>query len=147
MNLSTGMDDCIEFECDQRMAAVARAFVAGRLVAWEADEGIDEALLVVSELVSNAVVHARTAVQVRVLYDGAAIRLEVRDENSRLPALASCPVDATSGRGLALIGALSSSWGIELTGEGKVIWAQIGGSPCRAEDDHPEHARLSQGVA
>ncbi|HET6965393.1 MAG TPA: ATP-binding protein [Acidimicrobiales bacterium] len=137
------MDDCIEFECDQRMVAVARAFVADRLSVWEVDQGVDEALLVVSELVSNAVVHARTAVRVRVQYDGVAVRLEVRDENSRLPALAPCPLDATSGRGLMLIGSLSSSWGIEHFGEGKVIWAEIRGD--RA--DGAAQGRISAGAA
>lgn len=137
------MDDCIEFECDQRMAAVARAFVADRLGAWGVDQGVDEALLVVSELVSNAVVHARTAVGVRVLYDGVTVRLEVRDENSRLPALAPCPLDATSGRGLTLIGALSSNWGIEHFGDGKVIWAEIRGD--RMDGAGP--GRVSAGAA
>ena len=68
----------------------------------------------------------RTAIQLRVTVDGSRVRIEVFDENSRVPVQAACPPDATSGRGLALVSSLSSSWGIENRTDGKVVWAEIG---------------------
>ena len=126
------MDDCLEFESDPRMAVVARQFVRDRLDAWEATSHIDSAVLVTSELVTNAVLHARTAVMLRMELAGELIRIEVFDENPRLPVVAPCPPEATSGRGLALISALSSAWGMEHHDGGKVVWAEIG--PPGADD-------------
>jgi anti-sigma regulatory factor (Ser/Thr protein kinase) len=129
------MDACLEFECDPQMAVVARQFLRQRLEAWEATSHIDAAVLVASELVTNAVLHARTAMTLRVEMRGDLIRIEVFDGNPRLPMPASCPPDATSGRGLALISALSSAWGIEHRDGGKVVWAEIGP---RESDECPD---------
>jgi anti-sigma regulatory factor (Ser/Thr protein kinase) len=120
------MDDCLEFESDPQMAVVARQFVRDRLEIWEATSHIDTAVLVTSELVTNAVLHARTAVTLRLAMTGDLIRIEVFDENPRLPVLVPCPPEATSGRGLALISALSSAWGMEHRDGGKTVWAEIG---------------------
>ena len=120
------MDDCLELECDPRMVIAARQFVRDRLTAWEATEHLEAAVLVASELVTNAVLHARTAIQLRVTVTGSSVRVEVYDENSRLPVAAACPPDATSGRGLALVGTLAGAWGMDNRGDGKVVWAEIG---------------------
>lgn len=129
------MDDCLELESDPRMVAAARHFVRDRLISWEATEGLDAAVLVTSELVTNAVLHARTAIQVRVEVDGRRVRIEVFDENSRAPVQAACPPDATSGRGLALVSALAPAWGIDHRPDGKVVWAELGTTPDEPDDD------------
>lgn len=120
------MDDCLNLESDPSLVAAARAFVQSRLEAWEASDKEGEALLVVSELVTNAVLHARTVIQLRLSTDGSKLRIEVYDENTRMPIPAICGSDATSGRGLALVAALSTAWGMEQQDDGKVVWAEIG---------------------
>lgn len=129
------MDDCLELESDPRMVAVARHFVRDRLTSWEATEDLDAAVLVTSELVTNAVLHARTAIQVKLELDGNRVRIEVFDENTRAPVEAACPPDATSGRGLALVSALAPAWGIDHRPDGKVVWAELGTAPDEPADD------------
>lgn len=122
------MDDCLEFESDPEMVIAARGFVRDRLTSWEAPEHLEQALVVTSELVTNAVLHARTAIKLTVLVDSSTVRIEVFDENPRLPVAAPCPTDATSGRGLALVAAMANAWGIENHEDGKVVWAELGTS-------------------
>ncbi len=136
------MDDCLEFESNPEMVVAARRFVRERLAVWEALEHIDAAALVASELVTNAVLHARTAITLRLQMHGGTIRIEVYDENPRLPVVAPCPPDATSGRGLALISATATAWGMENRGDGKVVWAELGPGP----DDTPEDCTDLTGV-
>lgn len=136
------MDDCLEFESNPEMVLAARRFVRERLRSWEAPEHIDAAALVASELVTNAVLHARTAITLRLELRDRTIRIEVYDENPRLPVVAPCPPEATSGRGLALITATATAWGMENRGDGKVVWAELG--PGR--DDPPEDCMDLSGV-
>lgn len=86
----------------------------------------------VSELVTNAVLHARTPIVVRVAKTGSGARVEVEDGHPYVP-----PVDAVragnlqsnrsmTGRGLALVAATADRWGSEATAAGKVCWAEIG---------------------
>lgn len=129
------MDDCLELDCNPEMVMVARRFVRDRLTAWEATDYLDSALVVTSELVTNAVLHARTTLTVKVEVQGPTVRVEVYDENPRLPIMAPCPPDATSGRGLSLVAALATSWGMENRDDGKVVWAAVGPA---ARQDGPE---------
>jgi anti-sigma regulatory factor (Ser/Thr protein kinase) len=129
------MDDCLEFESQPELVVAARQFVRDRLSAWEVTDHVDAAVLVASELVTNAILHARTAVSLRVQVEGSTVRIEVYDENPRLPVLAPCPPEATSGRGLALVAALAGAWGMENRGDGKVVWAEIGPSDDGSPDD------------
>jgi two-component sensor histidine kinase len=88
----------------------------------------DLAVLLVSELATNAVMHARTDFIVRVEVRGAGrhhVRVEVEDENEREPAIASVPLEATSGRGLQVVAALADSWGVERRPRGKVVWFEL----------------------
>lgn len=128
------MDDCVELESDPAMVAVAREFVRDRLEAWEAPEHLDEAVLVASELVTNAMLHARTALTLRIELrsspppaGAASVRIEVFDYNPRLPTLSPLTPEATSGRGLALIAEMATAWGMENRADGKVVWCEIGG--------------------
>ena len=109
------------------MVSAARAFVHSRLSAWEMNDHIDDALLIASELVTNAILHARTPVQLRLHADGPVVRVEVYDENSRMPAVTGVGPDATSGRGLAVVACLACAWGMEQEGHGKVVWAELRG--------------------
>lgn len=107
-------------------AAQARSFVRSRLLALSVPEPLlEDAVLLANELVSNALLHARTDIEVRVDSDERRIRVQVHDGNSRLPVIAPVPVDATSGRGLLLVRELASDWGIEASPGGKAVWFEL----------------------
>ena len=113
------------FEASPEAPRAARRFVAQTLARFgSANRGI-EAEIVVSELVSNAVIHAQTDLTVTLALSAGAIRIEVRDQNRAPPSARSPSALSISGRGLPLIAALASSWGVNQFGDGKVVWAQI----------------------
>ncbi|QKW31121.1 ATP-binding protein [Streptomyces seoulensis] len=107
----------------------ARSRLAGSGIA--ADEPLAETLvLLVSELVTNAVVHTGCPAVLRLSLPGAAaeaatVRLEVADASTRAP-VPRCPDDdATGGRGLALVDGLADRWGWSAEGAGKRIWCEL----------------------
>jgi anti-sigma regulatory factor (Ser/Thr protein kinase) len=82
--------------------------------------------LLVSELVTNAVVHARTDVRLHIVVTPDEIRVEVCDQGGLHPRLRTHSASATTGRGLRLLSALASSWGVdELADGGKMVWAVL----------------------
>src|SRR4051812_24942906 len=87
----------------------------------------EEAEIVVSELVSNAVEHARTCIEVRVLHVGPSeVRIEVDDDSEGWPMLREPGLLAENGRGLVIVDRLARCWGIERhTGDGKTMWAEV----------------------
>ena len=112
------------FEPKPEQVLAARHFVASSLEAWGLINS-DIALLV-SELATNAVLHARSEFEVCVAAAAERIRVEVSDYNSRLPTMVSVPPDAYSGRGLQLLQALAGSWGVEThINDGKTIWFEV----------------------
>jgi anti-sigma regulatory factor (Ser/Thr protein kinase) len=105
--------------------------VEGSLTCAGVEEGaMADALLILSELVSNAIRHARTEFTVSVSVGAGTIRLEVFDRDTRPPALMGLDIESTSGRGLHIVAGLATDWGWS-TGEssegvsGKVVWAEL----------------------
>lgn len=94
----------------------ARDFVASYLGNVENPAAVDKALLIVSELATNAVLHARTPFVVEVRDAGDVIWVAVRDGDVAKP---------EPGRGLELVEAASREWGVDSAPAGKVIWAEI----------------------
>lgn len=91
---------------------------------------VDAARLAVSELATNAVVHARTPFTVAVLAEGAGVRIEVEDSSSILPHPRHYDTMASTGRGLPLVATLSSEFGVYPTERGgKVVWFTLDESP------------------
>jgi GAF domain-containing protein len=81
--------------------------------------------LALSELVTNAVLHGEPPITVRVLLDGG-VRLEVRDAGRLRPILLSQSPEAMTGRGLSMVAAVATTWGVEpVAAGGKVTWAQV----------------------
>ncbi|MFJ4406878.1 ATP-binding protein [Streptomyces sp. NPDC088910] len=115
---------------DPRNVAKARHALLGHMGEWGMTGLADTAVLVLSELFTNAVRHARgpqdRLVETRYerLTDGA-LRIEVHDANSVRPEAREPSVDAESGRGLALVDVLTAGrWGVsERLGVGKLVWA------------------------
>ena len=118
--------------------AAARKFVRETLQDWLdtrpalADtELVDDAVLLTSELVTNAVVHAGTQVQVTCKLAASAVEVVVRDSHPArmVPGPArddSIPAERTSGRGLLLPSALASAWGVSYGAEAKAVWFRMG---------------------
>jgi serine/threonine-protein kinase RsbW len=106
-------------------AAKARAFVEGMLSTWGCREMIDDARVVVTELVSNVVRHAHTDVWVDVDLVEDRIRIDVVDHADGDVALRSIdPTSALGGRGLRLVDELSERWGVDRQPGGKRVWAE-----------------------
>jgi two-component sensor histidine kinase len=94
-------------------------------------DSVDRVAVVVSELVTNAVVHARSEVVLELSATACegeeprTIRIEVTDCDSRLPRWDSVDADALGGRGLHLVSALCDGYGFDVTDFGKTVWAQF----------------------
>lgn len=124
------------FEPVDRSAAAARGFVRDALLGWGLPEVVDDAVVLVSELVTNAVVHAGTAAQVSCLREEETIRIEVTDRHPErgLPSFANVPAhnsdhygdpDGEGGRGLLMCSAISSCWGVEYSAGQKTVWFRL----------------------
>lgn len=74
---------------------------------------LDDAVLLVSEIVSNAYVHAGSGVRLGVSYLGQVLHVEVADDSPMPPLLSDPGTDATGGRGILLLDAMSARWGVQ----------------------------------
>jgi two-component sensor histidine kinase len=117
----------LHFEPRPASVRAARRMVAAVLEADRFSGDRDTVLLLVSELVTNAVRHAATPFDVTVLVEGPAVTVAVVDhDRSHLPRVQNPTPEATSGRGLRIVQALSSSWGTEsLDGDLKRVWFRV----------------------
>ncbi|MFE9256872.1 SpoIIE family protein phosphatase [Streptomyces sp. NPDC006879] len=119
------------FEPMGRSVAAARAFVRDTLQGWGYTELIDDAVVLTSELVTNAVVHAGTDAEVLCLRSEDAVRIEVADRypEREIPLQQTgptiAPPDHEGGRGLLLCGAMASRWGVDYTPTRKQVWFQL----------------------
>jgi anti-sigma regulatory factor (Ser/Thr protein kinase) len=104
----------------------ARHFVARTLRQWKCGEDVASvAMLLASEVVTNAIVHARSNAFVRVQLTDGVLRVEVHDATRQLPTPRPHDPHAESGRGLMLVDAYSSVWGTSAAGDGKVVWFEV----------------------
>jgi anti-sigma regulatory factor (Ser/Thr protein kinase) len=130
-NFETGISGCtLELETplapDPISARAARQFVGDTLQQWGCEGATEVALLLTSELVTNAIIHARTNLAVRVAANERRLRVAVSDASHEPPRLrAGFPSLAEPGRGLPLVDALSSSWGVDWTVDGKAVWFEL----------------------
>lgn len=119
------------FEPVGRSVATARAFVRDTLQGWGYSDVIDDAVVLTSELVTNAVVHAGTTADVLCLRTETGIRVEVGDRypEREVPLQGTAESfgspDREGGRGLLLCAALASRWGVEYTPTHKQVWFQL----------------------
>ncbi len=112
-------------------ASAARRFARERCTAWGLDEAVRDLVeLIASELVSNAVLHARTDVELTMSVDPDQVRIGVRDDAPALPRLAVDPSvvsdpEQEHGRGLAMLALLGADVDVTPTATGKVVWASL----------------------
>jgi anti-sigma regulatory factor (Ser/Thr protein kinase) len=127
--------------------AVARAEVEAAICAWYVPVDPDVAILLTSELVTNAVTHAAAnasrndqaasrgcaaeAVLLVIAADDGGLRVDVHDGSADLPVLGDCPAeaDAETGRGLLLVTSLSAEWGFYRTPGGKAVYFTLQAQP------------------
>lgn len=105
--------------------AAARRLVADSLAGLDQEPLVDVTLLLLSEVVTNAVLHAGTPIDLSLEADNAHVRVEVVDESPHLPSPRGYGEDATTGRGLALVESLASAYGVERRPPGKVVWFEV----------------------
>ncbi len=112
---------------DIRAVSTAREFLRDRLTAWSTDELLDEAELVLSELVTNALVHTDGGAGLALRFDGAErrLRIAVEDSSTRSPHGRDAPPDALGGRGLSIVDAVADTWGVDVGPDGKTVWADL----------------------
>lgn len=111
-----------------RSAARARHLVLTACARWSAGRVCDDAELVVTELVANAVRHAGTEITVRLAAVDdrpGGIRAEVSDGSSRPVRPRRAASLEESGRGLLLVDMLANTWGADANAAGKTIWAEL----------------------
>ncbi|MFG2138260.1 SpoIIE family protein phosphatase [Streptomyces sp. NPDC048650] len=108
----------------------ARRFTARTLRSWQATQEMDVALLVVSELVTNAIAHTQGEVRLDLTLAAGRLRIAVNDTSPRAPVKpAGVDWEATGGRGLLLVEAVSASWGSVPLSGGKQVWSEVELSP------------------
>ncbi|MDP3713927.1 MAG: ATP-binding protein [Mycobacteriales bacterium] len=127
----------------------ARRFVREALLVAQRAIWQEAAELAVSELVTNAVLHGHSTAWVTVSLDQHRLRVEVRDGSARLPALRHYDDEATTGRGMALVAAVTDAHGVqELSAGGKVVWFVLGDtSELRDSRDPAVGGVRAEGVA
>ena len=111
-------------------AAAGRQLVRDACADWSLPHDCREtAELVATELVTNAVEHARSSSQLTVAYTGAVLHVSVRDYSASVPRPRPIDIDARRGRGLHLVAALAQNWSVDRHQDGKTIWAGLAVDP------------------
>ena len=107
-------------------ATTARAFTRETLAGWHVTDVVDDTLLVVTELVNNAVTHAQSECHLRLSVNATAVRVEVIDRSTETPEPLAPSSTRDHGRGLHLVDALTAAWGVERVDESsKMVWAEL----------------------
>ena len=112
------------FEPDGRSVAAARRFAQGYF-ARVTRRSLSDVTLVVSELATNATVHARTPFSVGLHLAGGTARVEVVDGAPQLPANHSLALSTSNGRGLLIVATLAEDWGVRWSPATKSVWAEL----------------------
>jgi anti-sigma regulatory factor (Ser/Thr protein kinase) len=109
---------------DGGSVAAARRLLRSMLDGKQA-ASTDDAVLMISELVTNAVRHAHTLLRVMVSIADHDLRVEVSDDDPTLPVAPDPEHHATSGRGLRIVDELADHWGITPNTDGKTVWFEL----------------------
>ncbi|MFP5218292.1 MAG: ATP-binding protein [Actinomycetes bacterium] len=118
----------VELDAHPRSAHAARKFIRDFCKAARIGEDVCEtAALLTSELVTNAIIHGRSRAVLSAHMPPPVLRVSVEDDDPSLPEVGDAPgLAAESGRGLLLVAALATRWGVERTATGgKAVWFEI----------------------
>ena len=86
---------------------------------------VEDGSLIVSELATNAVLHARSEFTVLLSYEAGTLCISVRDDSAAVPSMKNPPGTVISGRGLRLVASIARRWGTDSDGRGKLVWAEL----------------------
>ena len=116
----------LELPDDPRSVPLARSLLTQLLGQWEMEDFVDLAALLITELVANAIRHVPGTCAVELTRRGDALRIAVVDTGAGLPDLQSPGLSAFRGRGLHIVNALATEWGIDHLEDGcKAVWAEL----------------------
>ncbi len=132
MSATAAQHPAQRYPADPSVAGSVRAFIVQRLLVLHLGELAEDAELLTSELVTNAILHAQTEFEVAVapipagVDTATGVRVEVRDGAVTMPNAGTLTNTAGSGRGLMLVAALATRWGAQrLPGTGKAVWFEL----------------------
>ncbi len=115
----------VELAAERASAAAARRVVADGLSLRGLDSLVDVAVLLVSEIVTNAVRHSRGPVRLQLAVHADTVRVAVSDDLPEPPRPEPADDSAERGRGLMIMGALADRWGVEMLPRGKRVWFEL----------------------
>jgi DNA-binding NarL/FixJ family response regulator len=122
----SGAEATVDLPCSLTSVATARRFVKESVAQWQLEPLLDDALLIISELVTNAVTHAGSACRIRLSLTPARLRIDVFDNGAGTPEPLPFSQTEEHGRGLYMVDAVTTAWGLEdLPGDGKLVWAEL----------------------
>src|SRR5690606_15265000 len=113
-----------QFPNDRTAPRLARGFVRD-LLSGEGEQLVSTVELLVSELTTNAVLHAHSAPHIDVKITPRAVRVDVYDTDPTAPVMRTPDLGAAGGRGLMLLDSLATRWDIEPRDDGKVVWFEL----------------------
>lgn len=105
-----------------RSVVEARRHVRAALADWQLNSLSDAAQLLTSEVVTNSLLHARSAIRLTIEQTDDGVRIAVTDGSAVVPTMRPRSASATTGRGLQLLDRLAEEWATELTDGGKTVW-------------------------
>lgn len=121
----------------------ARRFTRDQLKSWGLTTLADNAILMISELVTNAILHGGEGAVLTLMADDLKIRAEVRDSNPAMPVVRNYSDTATTGRGMVIVDALAAAWGTFPVTGGKVVWFELptgaNGDESLTQHERPAH--------
>lgn len=120
------------FPADPRSVGEARRALRSALAEWGFGAGAADAAQVVTELATNAILHAGTPFTLAVTAEDGAVRVAVSDGSPRRPVRRRGSAQATTGRGMAVVEALSTVWGVDDHPGGKTVWCVLPGAAAPA---------------
>ena len=123
------------FPPEPRSVPAARRFVRDLVLAAGHEHWVGDAQLAVSELCTNAVLHAHTPFEVVVQVSPDGVHVQVWDDDPVLPARRASDATSTTGRGLELLAAVASASGVQAVGPTKVVWFRLGAVHPEADAD------------
>lgn len=132
MTTVPAQERCEELPAEPVSARKARRVVLDALSDWSLGDLCDDAALLVSEVVTNSLLHAGSAMGLTVRRLDEGVRVEVRDHSRTMPAPRNYAGDSVTGRGLDILDLTAANWGAELFEDGKVVWFELGTEQPRA---------------
>ena len=116
----------VRYDAEADSPRLARWWLADLLRRHHLEHDLHDAVLLVSELATNAVAHAKSSFEVVVAADAQHLRVEVCDADPGIPQVQWVPAGATSGRGILIVETLAEAWGVTpQEGGGKAVWFEL----------------------